>query len=160
MLDRIRQLTGDAAPDPVRGPDPEPAPAWDFDPAAPADTHDPEPSQLRADLVLEKLDTLIDRMTPGTPGWPGDKPIPELRHDAGTVAAGGRYTIPANRYRASLSIHNTGPDTVYVVPVGALDTTRGMPIPANAEREIRVPQRIDLQVASGSAVVRILEESS
>ena len=158
MIDWLRNAT---APIPVHDPpDEDVRPDWEFDPAQPA-THTPQSLESQLADLLESLSRLVAILTPGIPGVEGAEQWPVLAHDAFTVRDSVTYTIPGNRNRTSALIHNLGDGVVYVVADGSRDAARGMPIPVNAEREIRTPNPIRLIAATGTtASVRILEESS
>lgn len=135
---------------------PEP---WRPDPDAPA-AHNPELPAHQLARILEKLETYLDTQTDGIPGVEGEEQWPEFVHSAFTVGDT-LYPIPGSRRRKSILLHNLGPDDVYVVPIGATDTSRGMPIPAGTEREIQTPGTIRLLCgAGGTAEVRTLEENA
>lgn len=147
----VPQVAADASPDLDD--------AWPVDPTAPA-RQVPESPDAQLARVLAKLETVADLLTPGVPGHEGAAD-PVLEFDARTVTDATIQTIPGNRDRTSLLIYNSGPDLVYLVPPGAVDTSRGMPVPVAGEREIIQPDPVRLLCASGeTADVRLLEESS
>ena len=127
------------------------------DPSQPA-TARPEldPAHLAHVLDLAALYFAANLPDPRAEGAQETNP---LVAQACTVTSTQLFTIPGNHKRISLSLYNSGPDTVYVVPANSVDTTQGMPIPANSEREIKAAAPVRL-LSAGTSAIRSLEESS
>ena len=81
----------------------------------------------------------------------------KVRVQAYTVSATAVTSIPGNPGRSSLSLYNQGPDVVYLVRSYEVDTTQGMPIPVDAEREVKATAGLYL-LSEGTSDVRTIEE--
>lgn len=86
-----------------------------------------------------------------------------LAHASVSVGNTATSIAAADLNRLSLSIFNNGAQTVYIgdaAVVVAAGAHAGMPIPAGAEREVRVTAAVYGIVASGTAEVRTWAEAA
>ena len=77
-----------------------------------------------------------------------------------SVANTATVIVAANAATFSVSVNNSGAQTVWVGTDASVTTVNGMPIQPNAEREIRTKTGVWGIVASGTADVRYIAERS
>jgi len=130
-----------------------------LDPTKPADAA-PQSVELQLSEALDLLVPFLKANTPGVPGVEGAQDVPQLQIATFTVQTDTVYPIPGNDHRTSLSLYNDGPGVVYIVPAGALDTSTGMPIPVDSEREVKTTGILRLLAKDQAATVRTMEEAS